>query len=149
MKTKLTITNVWIWCKVTPYFVPLQTFSHLFLQLVATIVPTGDKSTSCILNVSQIVSILRHITFPQALWKLIYWNFCPKYLQVSRILHIFAVDSVSPQGREGQDMLIKGRLRTLSLESQISQIWIHLWRNATETSTLGVLYPVTIYFGVG
>ena len=42
---------------VTPYFVPLQTFPHLFLQLVATarpmvacyqrdarIVPTGDKS---------------------------------------------------------------------------------------------------------
>ena len=57
MKTKLTLTNVWIWCKVTPYFVPLQTFPHLFLQLVATarpmvacyqrdarIVPTGDKS---------------------------------------------------------------------------------------------------------
>ena len=53
--------------KVTPYFVPLQTFSLLFLQLVATTVPTGDKSTSLILNLSQIVSNLRHITFPQAL----------------------------------------------------------------------------------
>ena len=34
-----------IWCKVTPYFAPLQTFSHLFLQLVATTIPTGDKSS--------------------------------------------------------------------------------------------------------
>ena len=42
--------------KVTPYFVSLQTFSLLFLQLVATTVPTGDKSTSLIINVSQVVS---------------------------------------------------------------------------------------------
>ncbi len=40
----------------------------------------------------------------------------------SDILSIFALDSVSPQGREGQDIVVKGRLRTLSLESQISQI---------------------------
>ena len=53
--------------KVTPYFVPLQTFLLLFLQLVATTVPTGDKSTSLIINVSQIVSNSRQITFPQAL----------------------------------------------------------------------------------
>ena len=26
------------------YFLQLQTFSHLFLQLIATTVPTGDKS---------------------------------------------------------------------------------------------------------
>ena len=36
--------NLYSHCKVTPYFLPLQTFSHLFLQLVATTVPTGDKS---------------------------------------------------------------------------------------------------------
>ena len=30
--------------KVTPYFVPLQTFLHLFLQLVATNDFQGDKS---------------------------------------------------------------------------------------------------------
>ena len=38
--------------KVTPYFVPLQTFSLLFLQLVATPVPTGDKSGKLPQNLS-------------------------------------------------------------------------------------------------
>ncbi len=36
----------------------------------------------------------------------------------SDIIHIFALDSVSPQGREGQDILVKGRLRTLSSRSK-------------------------------
>ena len=36
--------NLYSHRKVTPYFVPLQTFSHLFLQLVATKTSTGDKS---------------------------------------------------------------------------------------------------------
>ena len=36
--------NLYSRCEVTTYFVPLQTFSLLFLQLVATIAPTGDKS---------------------------------------------------------------------------------------------------------
>ena len=41
---------------------------------------------------------------------------------VCKIFTIFALDSVSSQGQEGHDILEKGRLRTLSLESQISQI---------------------------
>ena len=36
--------NLYSHRKVTPYFVPLQTFWLLFLQLIATIVPIGDKS---------------------------------------------------------------------------------------------------------
>ena len=55
--------NLYSHCKVTPYFVPFQTFSHLFLQLVATTGLQGDKSKSFILNVSQISSILRYIYF--------------------------------------------------------------------------------------
>lgn len=35
--------NLYSHRKVTPYFAPLQTFSHLFLQLVATNASTGDK----------------------------------------------------------------------------------------------------------
>ena len=36
--------NLYSHRKVTPYFVPLQTFSYFFLQLVATNTSTGDKS---------------------------------------------------------------------------------------------------------
>ena len=78
----------------------------------------------------------------QALWNLLFENFFLVYLWCSNNFSIFAHDSVSPQGREGQDILVKGRLRTLSSESQISQIWIFIWGNATETSALGLLYPV-------
>ena len=39
-------------------------------------------------------------------------------MQSSKKLFIFAHDSVSPQGREGQDILVKGRLRTLSSRSK-------------------------------
>ena len=55
--------NLYSHRKVTPYFVPLQTFSHLFLQRVATTGLQGDKSKSFILNVSQVFSILRYIYF--------------------------------------------------------------------------------------
>lgn len=54
--------------------------------------------------------------------KVILEKFLRNYLHSSEKLYIFAFDSVSPQGQEGQDILVKGRLRTLSLESQISQI---------------------------
>ena len=36
--------NLYSHRKVTPYFAPFQTFWLLFLQLIATIVPIGDKS---------------------------------------------------------------------------------------------------------
>ena len=50
--------------------------------------------------------------------KIFFCFFLPKYLFCSDILSIFALDSVSPQGREGQDILVKGRLRTLSSRSK-------------------------------
>ena len=59
---------------------------------------------------------------------------------VSEIISIFAHDSGSPKGREGQDILKKdvyGRyLRLSDLANQSPE------ENATETSALGVLYPV-------
>lgn len=39
-------------------------------------------------------------------------------MQSSEKVPIFAGDSVSPQGREGHDILVKGRLRTLSSRSK-------------------------------
>ena len=48
----------------------------------------------------------------------LFWFFLPKNLFCSDILSVFALDSVSPQGREGQDILVKGRLRTLSSRSK-------------------------------
>ena len=44
--------NLYSRCKVTPYFVSLQAFSQLSLQLVATIVPIGDKSPHLPQNLS-------------------------------------------------------------------------------------------------
>jgi hypothetical protein len=48
----------------------------------------------------------------QALWNYLCIIFFWKYLHFSNMFLNFALDSVSPQGQEGQDMLEKGRLRT-------------------------------------
>ena len=44
--------NLYSRCKVTTNYVSLQAFSLLFLQLVATIVPIGDKSPHLPQNLS-------------------------------------------------------------------------------------------------
>ena len=44
--------NLYSRCKVTPYFVLLQTFSLLFLQLVATNALQGDKLSQLPQNLS-------------------------------------------------------------------------------------------------
>lgn len=48
----------------------------------------------------------------QALWNYLCVIFFWKNLHFSNIFLNFAIDSVSPYGREGQDIVVKGRLRT-------------------------------------
>ena len=63
-------------------------------------------------------------------------------MDCSNILSIFALDSVSLQGREGQDILVKRTFTNVIFEVPNLANLNSLRRNATETSTLGVLYPI-------
>ena len=66
--------------------------------------------------------------------------FFVKNLEFIKILPNFAKDSVGPQGQEGQDILEKGRLRTLSSRYRSRKSKHQKIRNGAFA--LGVLYPV-------
>lgn len=66
----------------------------------------------------------------------------------SDIIHIFALDSVSPCGLEGQNLMEKGRLRTFSSRSKSRKFELSS-KERNGASALGVLYTATIYHDVG
>ena len=53
----------------------------------------------------------------------------------------------SPKGTEGQTLVVKGRLRTLSSVCE-SRKFHSTRRNATRTSTLGVLHSAYTFMGI-
>ena len=67
-------------------------------------------------------------------------RFSSNYLELSKIILIFAATQVARKGEWGHDIVVKRTFTNVIFYRQISQIK-RTRRYAAETSTLGVLYP--------